>query len=118
MISAAELRLQIADRERQKQDALKIDEQVRQTRHRELVASARELILPRVLAELEVRVTEVVTDGGGYVRRHAEEWMALDLLQDDIIRIFQGLGYQISIEYPTAVTEHSNRNPIINIRWI
>lgn len=118
MISAAELRQQIAGREQQKLDALKIDEQVRQTKHRELVASARELILPRVLAELEVRITEVVNSGGTYLRRHAEEWMALDLLQDDIIRIFQGLGYQISIEYPTAVTEHSNRNPIVDIRWI
>jgi len=111
VISAAELRQQIADREQQKLDALKIDEQVRQTKHRELVASARELILPRVLAELEVRITEVVNSGGAYLRRHAEEWMSLNLLHDDVIRAFQGLGYKISIEYPMT------SSPIIDIRW-
>jgi hypothetical protein len=117
VISAAELRQQIADREQQKLDALKIREAVRQEELRMLLEKARETVLPRVLAELEMRIMEVVRDDGAYVRRHAEEWMALNLLHDDVIRAFHGLGYKISIEYPTVVTDRSDPNPIIDIRW-
>jgi hypothetical protein len=117
VISAAELRQQISEREQQKQDALKIREAVRQEELRMLIEKARDIVLPRVLAELEMRILEVVRDDGAYVRRHAEEWMALNLLHDDIIRAFQGLGYKISIEYPMVLTDRSDSNPIIDIRW-